>query len=80
MTIFTIYRDCGRVPLGQADSLLGVVRIAESCSVGRSNVAEVCTKPPHWGAAIRDQDGTSILAPDRPADRRKDLGGYGRPS
>jgi hypothetical protein len=78
--MFTIYRDFGRVPLGKADSLLGVVHFAESCGVGRYDVDEVGTVPRRWGEVIRNQDGTFILAPDRSGDWMRDLAGTARPS
>lgn len=66
--MFTIYRDCGRVPLGHADSILGVLRFAESTGVGRYDVDENGMRDRHWGAVIRNQDGSFILVPNRSAD------------
>ena len=72
--MFTIYRDFGRVPLGEADSILGVLRFAESTGVGRYDVDETSPRPRHWGAVVRNQDGSFILVPDRSADWMSSLG------
>jgi hypothetical protein len=66
--MFTIYRDCGRIPLGQSDSILGVLRFAESTGVGRYDVDEAGIRPRYWGSVVRNQDGSFILLPERSAD------------
>lgn len=73
--MFTIYRDCGRVPLGHADSILGVLRFAESTGVGRYDVDENGMRHRHWGAVIRNQDGSFVLVPNRSADWIESLDG-----
>jgi hypothetical protein len=66
--MFTIYRDCGRVPLGESYSILGVLRFAESAGVGRYDIDEVGIRPRYWGSIIRNQDGSFVLMPVRSAD------------
>ncbi len=78
--MFTIYRDCGRVPLGHADSILGVLRFAESTGVGRYDVDENGMQDRHWGAVIRNQDGSFILVPNRSADWIQSLDGKAGPA
>jgi hypothetical protein len=78
--MFTIYRDWGRVPIGQSDSILGVLRFAENTGVGRYDVDETGLRPRHWGSIVRNQDGTFILVPDRSADWMTSLGSTERSS
>jgi hypothetical protein len=90
--MFTIYRDCGRVPLGQSESILGVLRFAEATGVGRYDVHEAGIRPRYWGSIVRNQDGRSSScrsarpigrAPwNRPSDPREppDRIGHVRPS
>ncbi len=78
--MFTIYRDFGRVPLGHADSILGVLRFAESTGVGRYDVDENGMRDRHWGAVVRNQDGSFILVPNRSADWIASLDGKAAPA
>jgi hypothetical protein len=78
--MFTIYRDCGRVPLGQSHSILGVLRFAESTGVGRYDVDEVDIRPRYWGSIVRNHDGSFVLVPERSADWLSSLESPERPS
>lgn len=78
--MFTIYRDCGRVPLGRSDTILGVLRFAESTGVGRYDIDENGMRDRHWGAVIRNQDGSFTLVPNRSANWIESLDGKTEPA
>ncbi len=78
--MFTIYRDFGQVALGQSESILGVLRFAESTGVGRYDIHETGIQPRHWGSVVRNYDGSFILVPNRSADWLTSLESVERPS
>jgi len=68
--MFAVYRvdNDKEKPVGNADSLDGVITYAELGGVGRYIVYEAGSALLRWGSVSREQNATFILDPDRSRD------------